>query len=302
MMLKLARVLIRLLGCLPLRLLHALAIPLGWMLRVIPWKKHRVINTNLSLCFPHLTTAERARLHRLHLIELIRLTLEAGAMWQWSRERLGQHVLIGPSWDCVTAASENGKGLLFVGGHLGNWEILNLCLSMHLPMVTLYRAPQNKALDEFITWPRERFGGHMVASGSPALRHLLAQLRAGKAAGIAADIQPKRGDGVFVDLFGTPALTMTLVNRLARKTGCAVIFTWAERLPGGRGWQLHFSPADERIADSDPVIALQPMNRWLEQAIEQAPAQYLWIYKRFSRRPDGQKGIYRKGFRHPPVD
>ena len=291
-MLGLARIPIALLGMVPLRFLHAMAIPLGWLLCFLPWKKHRVIRTNLRLCFPDLDKQRLNSLHRQHLVELLRLTFEAGVMWCWTRERLNRHIILDESWESVAAASESDKGLLFVGGHVGNWEVLNLFLSTRLPMVTLYRAPENRNLDAFITGPRERFGGRMVPSGGPALRHLLTQLKSGKAAGIAADIQPKRGEGVFVDLFNTPALTMTLVNRLARKTGCSVIFTWAERLPRGAGWKLHFSPADERITDPDPAIALAGMNRWLEQAIAQAPAQYLWIYKRFSRRPEGEEKLY----------
>lgn len=292
-MLRLARIPIFLLGLLPLRILHGVAVPLGWLLYWIPWKKHRVIQTNLALCFPELDSFRRARLHRQHLVELLRLTLEAGVIWGWSSNRIERHIVVDESWEKAIAADDSGRGLLIVSSHIGNWEILNLFLSLRLPLVALYRAPESPELDAFISRPRERFGGRMVASGGPALRHLLAQLRAGGAAALAADIQPKRGDGVFVDLFNTPALTMTLVNRLARKTGCRVVYIWAERLTGGRGWKIHVNPADSSITDPDPITALTPMNRWLEAAIKQAPAQYLWIYKRFSRRPEGEQKLYR---------
>jgi Kdo2-lipid IVA lauroyltransferase/acyltransferase len=283
--------LIRLLALLPLRLLHALAVPLGWLLYLVPWKKHRVIRTNLELCFPNLDMGERRRLHRRHLIELLRLSLEAGVIWHWSAERIGRHVQL-DGWDPVAKAADDGHGVMLISAHLGNWELLNLFLSIHLPLATMYRAPENPVLDAFITRPRQRFGARMIAGGSPALRHLLTQLRSGKAIAIAADIQPKRGDGVFVPLFDHPALTMTLAPRLAGRTGCAVFLGWGERLPRGQGWKLHFQPADKRIGEPDPAAALQPVNDWLEQAIRQAPEQYLWIYKRFSRRPEGEPKIY----------
>lgn len=298
MMLRLAelclRPIIAVIGALPLRLLHGAAVPLGWMMYWLPWRRHRIIATNLKLCFPELEAARRRRLHRRYLVELWRLTLEAGAMWRWSPERLERHIVLDESWKAVEAAAAGGQGVMVVSGHLGNWEILNLYLSTRLPMATLYRAPRSPRLDAFITGPRVRFGGRMIPGGSPALRQLLVQLKAGHAVALAADIQPKQGGGVFVDLFGTPALTMTLINKLARKTGCAVFFSWAERLPRGRGWAVHVAPADERVLDADPVAALEPVNRWLEDAIRKAPAQYLWLYKRFSRRPDGSAPIYRK--------
>ncbi len=291
-MLTLARALIRLLAVCPLWLLQALAWPLGLALYGLPWRKHRVIAVNLRLCFPDWNPAQRRALHRRYLVELFKLVLEAGVMWHWSPARLDRHLRI-EGFDQVAALRADGRGLLFVSGHVGNWELLNLIVSRHLPMATLYRAPEDTALDRFITEPRVRFGGRMIASGSPALRELLTALRQGDGVGIAADIQPKSGDGVFVPYFGQPALTMTLVNRLARKTGAAVVFCWAERLPYGRGWQLRFQQAPEIIAGEDPAAALAPMNAWLEAAVRQAPAQYLWLYKRFSRQPDGSKP-YRK--------
>lgn len=288
MMLKFAHGLIWLIGFLPLRWLHALAIPLGWLLYRLPWNKHRVIAVNLALCFPELSQSERRQMHRQHLVELLRLVLEAGAIWHWSADKIERHVQL-DGWDQVRLAQDSGQGVMLVSAHLGNWELLNLYFSMHLPVATLYRAPDSPALDAFITRPRERFGGRMVAGGSPSLRHLLGQLKRGEVTALAADIQPKRGDGAFVPLFGNPALTMTLVNKLASRTGCAVCLCWAERRPRGAGWILHFEAAEAGISGPDPAQALAPMNQWLERAIRSAPTQYLWLYKRFSRQPDGSK-------------
>jgi KDO2-lipid IV(A) lauroyltransferase len=285
--------LIRLLSLAPLKLLHLLAVPLGWLIYALPWKKHAVVQTNLKLCFPELDRRGRARLHRQHLIELFRLVLEAGVIWHWSRQRIERHLRI-EGWEQVIAANDAGRGIMIITGHLGNWELLNLYVSMHLPLVVLYRAPEDTVLDRFITRPRERFGGRMIAGGSPSLRHLLTQLKSGKAAGIAADIQPKRGEGIFVPLFGHQAMTMTLANKLARRSNPAVFLAWAERRPRGRGWTLHFEPADDSIADDDALAAMTPVSLWLESAIRKAPPQYLWIYKRFSRRPEGEARLYKK--------
>jgi len=110
--------------------------------------------------------------------------------------------------------------------------------------------------------------------------------------GLLADQQPKQGEGVFVDFFGQPALTMTLVNRLTRRTGCHVFHASARRLPRGRGWQIHFEAADSVIAADNPEKAMRSMHHRLEQTIRRSPAQYLWSYKRFSRQPDGRPSPY----------
>lgn len=294
MLLSLARVVIRVLGWLPLAVLHRLAVLPGLVLRVLPWKKHAIIKANLALCFPDREEDERRQLHHRYLVELFRLVFEAGALWHWSRERIERHVDIVEGQDVWQRIREDDRATLLVSAHLGNWELLNLYLSQHLPLATLYRAPSDPILDAFINLPRERFGARMVAGNRAALRQLLIQLRSGQMTAIAADIQPKRGDGLFVPLFGVPALTMTLANNLARRTGCRVVYAWAGRRPDGKGWELSLIEADDRIQSEDPEIALGSMNEWLERAIRQAPEQYLWLYKRFSKRPDGMPPRYFK--------
>lgn len=288
---RLATTLLRLLSWLPLRLLHGLAVPLAWLARWMPWRGHAVARTNLAICFPDMSEREREQLYREHLREMMRLVLESGAVWFWSGQRLQRHVRQVDGWENVARAADSGRGVLLVGAHFGNWEILPLWVSLQREFTALYKAPRQAEYDRQITRSRERFGAHLVASGSPAMRRLLAGLRRGEIIGLLADQQPKQGEGVFVDFFGQPALTMTLVNRLARRTGCAVLFASAERL-AGRGWRLRFAPADASIAADDPVAGIRGMHQWLESEIRRAPAQYLWSYKRFSRQPPGQASVY----------
>lgn len=286
--------LLRLLSWMPLRFLHALAVPLAWGMHFMPWRGHAVIRKNLELCFPEFDEAEREPIYRHHLVETLRLVLESGAISYWSAERLKRHVPTVEGWEATRELIDSERGVIIVGAHFGNWEVLPLWLSIHRPLTALYKSPKRPELERLITTTRSRFGSRMIPSGSPSMRKMLAALRDGEMIGILADQQPKQGEGVFVDFFGRPALTMTLVNRLARRTGAAVVFISAERLPKGQGWALRLNPADERIADDDPKTALGVMHRWLEHEIRRNPAQYLWSYKRFSLQPDGQPSPYPK--------
>ena len=95
------------------------------------------------------------------------------------------------------------------------------------------------------------------------------------------DQRPKQGEGVIAPFFGVPALTMVLLSRLAERTRANVLFAFAERLPRGKGFRLHFLEAPSGIADEDLSRACAALNHGVEQCVEIAFAQYQWTYKRF---------------------
>jgi KDO2-lipid IV(A) lauroyltransferase len=107
------------------------------------------------------------------------------------------------------------------------------------------------------------------------------------------DQDPRRGAGVFVPFFGVPANTSTLVSRLAARSGAAVMLAFAERLPGGAGFRLHFRAASEAVRDTDLVRSASALNLDIERLVRERPEQYLWSYKRFSVRPPGEANPYR---------
>jgi KDO2-lipid IV(A) lauroyltransferase len=292
LLLFLARVIIRALQLLPQRLLNGLARILGALTHRLPWHKHAIIRCNLELCFPELDDAARHALHRRYLYELFRLIFEAPVLWHWSERRIRDAIDIEKGATLARPDPNATVGTLYVSGHFGNWELLNLSLSLDQPITTLYRAPGNPRLDRFINQPRSRFGAHMVPGDRAALKHLLTALRRGEAASIAADIQPKGGDGLFAPFFGIETLTMTLVHKLARKTGCRVVFTDLRRKPEGGRWTQTLTDVTSQMDTDDAAQALAVMNRWLEGRIRAAPAQYLWLYKRFSKRPEGEARPY----------
>jgi KDO2-lipid IV(A) lauroyltransferase len=291
--LTLARLLIWMLSLLPLRILHALAVPLSALFALRGRRKAAVVRSNLRIAFPDLDEPAREALARANRVEMMRLLLETGAVWHWSEDRLRRHVRSVEGREVLDQAMADGRGALVLGGHLGNWELLTLYTMLEAPLVGLYRAPKSQAWQDLITRSRARFGGQLVAAGGPALRALLRQLRAGRAAGILIDQQPKLGEGLFVDFLGHPALTMTLHHRLIQNTGCRVLLAGCHRLEQGQGWSIEYRPAPEAAYSEDSAEALAAINSALADMIRAQPAEYLWRYKRFALQPDGQADPYR---------
>ena len=104
------------------------------------------------------------------------------------------------------------------------------------------------------------------------------------------DQEPAREGGAFAPFFGIPALTMTLVPKLVKKTRCRVVLGLAKRVRGG--FELHYLDPDPRIYAEDESESLAGLNASVELVARLALEQYQWEYKRFRRRPEGEAPFY----------
>jgi KDO2-lipid IV(A) lauroyltransferase len=110
------------------------------------------------------------------------------------------------------------------------------------------------------------------------VRALLKALKRGEAIAMLPDQVPGIGDGEWVEFFGRPAYTMTLVGRLSEQTGAPALLCYAERLSHGRGYRFVAEPL---LAPRPPESPARALNRSLEQVIRRCPEQYLWSYNRY---------------------
>jgi KDO2-lipid IV(A) lauroyltransferase len=284
--------LLRLTARLPLSVAHAVGAVLGWLLWRVPNDPRRIAARNLARCLPELAPVERNRLLRRNLMETGKLLLELGPLWLWQGQRVLDLVrgpVIGEAG--LAAAARQKQGAILLTPHLGAWEMAGLYYSSRYPLTILYR-PSRLGLDELSVRGRGRLGGKVVATDARGVRALLTSLRNGEVLGILPDQDPGDEGGVFAPFFGVAASTMTLVSRLALKTGVPVFLTWAERLPRGRGYTLHLRTLPEVTAAASLAESAAALNRGVEAAIRTLPAQYLWVYKRFKTRRPGDVKLY----------
>ncbi|WP_442682521.1 lauroyl acyltransferase [Stenotrophomonas sp. JC08] len=281
---RLALVLTRL----PWPWLRALADGLAWVWGRIDARESRVTRRNLELAYPGMPAAERQRLHREILRTTARQALET--LYLWTRDparNLQRHLRQRHGQDLYDAALAAGKGVIVVAPHYGNWELLNQWLASRGPFAFVYAPPDNPAGDAFLQRVRSGDNVRQVRAEGPAVRQLFKVLKDGGSVAILPDQQPKNGDGVFVPFFGIQALTMTLVNRLAQRTGATVLFAWCERIGPDLEFALHVQPAEAGIADPDLATAVATLSAGIERIARRDPAQYQWTYKRYTLRPPG---------------
>jgi KDO2-lipid IV(A) lauroyltransferase len=279
--------LIKLGAALPLRVLHALGAALAWTLSWFETREVRVARRNVELVFPGLDERGRRRMLRETLAETGKGIVELAAIWGRPPSTALRLVAAVEGQEKLDAALAQRRGVLVAAPHLGSWELLNFYLSSRAPMSVLYRVPQSAEFEALLTAARAGFGAAQIRADAAGVRVLFRHLKEGRLVGILPDQRPKGGEGEDAPFFGHPAKTMTLLCRLAQKTGAPVLLAFAERLPRGAGFRIHFADAEPAIADADMIAAVAALNRGIESLTRLAPAQYQWTYKRFSFRRKG---------------
>lgn len=292
------------------RSLSALLYALAWSLARLPWswqvvladaiarwwirvdaREARVARRNLELAMPQLDADARLALHREILRTTARQALETLRLWTRPASRNLADIAEVHGGELFDAALADPRGLIVAAPHMGNWELLNQWLAMKTPLAILYRPPESPTGEAFLRRVRANAGGQVeqVRAEASGVRTLLKRLQKGGVVGILPDQQPKAGDGEYAAFFDVQALTMTLLGRLAARSGAQVLVAWCERLPGSSPprFALHVQQAPGTIASADPRQSVAALNAMVEAIARRDLAQYQWTYKRYTLRPPG---------------
>ena len=283
---------------LPWPLLRAIADGMARLWIARDAREARVARRNLELIRPDLAPAAREALLGQILRTTARQALETLRLWTRPAARNLADITDVHGEALFDAALADARGLIVAAPHMGNWELLNQWLAAKTPLAILYRPPESAIGEAFLRRVRANAGGQVeqVRAEAAGVRTLLKRLQKGGVVGILPDQQPKAGEGEFAPFFGKQALTMTLLGRLAHRSGARVLLCWCERLPGDGAprYAIHVQAAPEAVADADPATAVAALNHAIEAIARRDFTQYQWTYKRYTLRPpaSGEENPY----------
>jgi KDO2-lipid IV(A) lauroyltransferase len=280
--------LLRLLSRLPLWLLHACGVALGWLayLGSRSYRQRLVAHAALAGVGRGVWLRSVGEAGKL-VAELPRLWLGSAVPVRWSGE---QH---------ISAALAAGRGIVFLTPHLGCFEVTAQAYAQRFgqserPMTVLYRAPRKAWLARLVVAARARPGLRTAPATLAGVKQLIKALKSGECVGLLPDQVPPQQQGLWSPFFGRPAYTMTLSARLALQTGATVLLAWGERLSWGRGYVVHVRPLSNAMPDAaggglDAKLeqAVGQINHAMEMLILSHPSQYLWGYDRYKQPREG---------------
>ncbi|GAB1597045.1 LpxL/LpxP family Kdo(2)-lipid IV(A) lauroyl/palmitoleoyl acyltransferase [Lysobacter claricitrinus] len=272
---------------LPWWLQRALGGALGAVAFVLATPRRHAARVNLRLCFPELDETTRSRLLRDTFRDFGIGLFEFARAWWGGITPMRRDVVI-EGLDQLRALQAQGRGVLMISGHFMTLEMSGRLLCDHVPLAGMYRRYRNPVMEWAVKRGRLRYAAAMFANDE--IRAAMRHLKQGGFLWYAPDQDMRGKDTVFAPFFGVPAATITATHQFARLTGCAVV-PFFHRREGGR-YVLRIAPPLEDFPSQDAAADSARVNAAIEAMVREAPSQYLWIHRRFKRRPHGEAAPY----------
>lgn len=192
----------------------------------------------------------------------------------------------------AAAAIAAGKGVMFISGHLANWETMPItAASLGYEGGLVYRPPNNPYVARWITKQRGVRGpAEQITKGAQGTRRIFTLLRRGKCIFLLVD--QKTYEGVAVPYFGRDALTTSAPASLALKMGSVLLPTSCRRLDGARfrvtiNPPVAFVPSGD--GDADTLALTAKITAAIEAMVREDPAQWTWTHRRWTTPRDLEK-------------
>jgi len=284
------------LGALPRGSARGLAAAVASALYGMLPKLRRTAEFNLRLAFPEWDDARRREVIRGMVRNLGWMAAEFAHFPRYTRENI-EETLILDGHENFLSGQRRGKGVLYLTGHIGAWELSSFAHALYgFPLHYMARPLDNARVDNLVNRYRCLSGNKPIFKNESA-RALLKILRESGTVGILADQNTMPEEGVFVDFFGKSACTTTGIARVALHTGAAVVPGYAYWDASIGKYRLRFEPPVELVrtgnTERDIFVNTQKFTKVIEEIVRKHPEQWVWVHARWKMRPKGEAELYK---------
>jgi KDO2-lipid IV(A) lauroyltransferase len=266
---------------LPLRRVALPGAAMGWLLYAVLRVTRGTTLRNLAIAFGELPEAERSRLAGASYRFFGGLIWEFLSLPRIPPDRMDEFVAL-EGLETLRQALAEGRGVILVSGHLGNWELMPAALARAGLPVSMYVGGQRNALvDGAMNAIRRALGSRTI--GRDNLRGLLRALKERHVVALLAD-QYEMAKRWFVAFFGQPVSVVSGPAQLLRRSGAALVFGACVR-EGPFRYRARFKrlalPPQAADEERDVLNISQLIFDELEAAVRRNPEQYFWMHRRF---------------------
>src|SRR5262245_48176663 len=282
------RVIVCVVQSLSLRAGLAFADALAWLAYHVDRRHRLVALDNLGQAYPDLDAARRDAAVRAVYRHCCRMVVEMLHMPRRLHVEHWRDFLDWPEPGRLMNAMTNGRPLLLVTGHLGNWELGNYLIGLlGVRSSGIARRLDNPYLHRFLLRFRARTG-QTILDKNDDYDLIQAVLADGGKLGVLAD-QDAGARGPFVPFFGRPASTTKAVALLSLEHRAPILVLGAQKVAEPFRYRVTVEDVIQPEAhDTHPDAVLAITARFtaaLERMIRRHPEQYFWLHRRWKHQP-----------------
>ncbi|HOU52013.1 MAG: lysophospholipid acyltransferase family protein [Smithella sp.] len=250
--------------------------------------KNRLITLhNLQRSFPEKSNEEILKIARRVYRHFAIVTAEFFDLPYINRANIHKWVEVEGLENYQTAIAQ-GKGLLTIVAHFGNWELMTIAIPFFLkPIEIVYRPLDNKVIDNVVEYVRTVRGNSLIPKGGSG-KKIIELLKGNHLIGILSDQNVAKKEGVFVDFFGRSACTGAGLAVMAMRSGAPVLPIFMARKKSDQ-YKFIIKPAVQAVCtdnhEADLVANTQRFTKIIEDVIREYPDQYFWFHQRWKTKP-----------------
>ena len=275
-----------------LSITHRLANILAIILFPRKSKKYIVAQKNLKACFPNKSKEWINQIAKDSLKEYTKSLLEAPFLYRVSQKNISSLINKVHNEQVIDECEKQNKGIIFMTPHHGSWELSGLFVASKIKTFSMFKPLRNEVINDFVYKGRAAQGATLVETNNSGVKALLRALKNNFGIGILPDHTPKLNQGVMSKFYGVPVNTATLIHKLGKKNKVPIVYIFAERLSGFRGFDLHLGIIDKKVYELSEFESADILNEKIEYLVNKNISQYLWSYERFRNRTGVSENIY----------
>jgi Kdo2-lipid IVA lauroyltransferase/acyltransferase len=252
---------------------------------VIAYRK-KVVDENLLKSFPEKNDDQRRKLRKQFMKYLADLLVETIKLFTISPQQVRERVTMGNT-DYIEQCFRNGKSVIGILGHYGNWEMVGMRYSQLFEekRIIVYKPLKDQLFDQKMLKMRSRFGATLV-SMKQTMRKLVQFKNERTMTVLVGDQTPAKSEVThFTDFLNQPTAVFLGVEKLAKMTDSVVVFCDIRRVNRGY-YTCDFVPLFEEPKKTSPYEITEKHVKYLEEVIRKEPQYWLWSHRRWKYRPE----------------
>ncbi len=262
----------------------------GWLFKSLNKKRRHIVKTNLALCFPNRSAKERLELLNEHYRYYGRSVVDLGLLWWAPFKRLEKLITFkGEQAYLETLKKHN---VILILPHFIGLDCAGSFSSILHPSISMMKTQKNALLNWQLWRGRTRFKPTRVIMRDQGLRPLIKAARNG----VACYYMPDEDFGessltLYAPFFGQSTSTLTTLPRMAKMANAKVVAV-LPRMNAAGSYEVEFTPALQGFPSGDDMADAVAVNQVIEEAVNVAPAQYMWTLQWFRSQPNNQPSPY----------